>query len=191
MRKLFLVGALLLLATQANAVAYDVDNQKSSVEFSGNHAGQAFNGKFGEWAAIIDFDPKKLEGSSLKASFKTAKISTGNKMYDGTLPQEDWFDSEKFPTADFVSESIKSNGGNNYTATGTLTIRGISKPAKVIFATTDLAKNPVIVDGALVVNRLEYQIGAKSDPRAEWVSADIGVKLHIVATPAAKPETLQ
>jgi len=183
MRKLLIATAIALLtSTAANAKIYDVDYANSTIEFAGKHAGKDFKGKFGEWNAQIDFDPEHLDTSSIKASFTTGTAVTGNKMYDGTLPSEDWFDAEKFPKADFVSTSIISKGGSNYIAEGTLTIRGIPKPAKIIFVLTDLSKSPVNVKAALVVNRLSYDIGKKSDAKAEWVNADIDITLNINAT---------
>lgn len=177
----YLLAAALLLATPAYAADYAVDKTASHVKFAGEHAGTKFEGAFKEWDAQVSFDPAALDKSSLKATFKPASATTGNKMYDGTLPSADWFDVANHPEAVFVSKTITAGEGGAYVAEGDLTIRGITKPAKFTFTLSDLSASPVTAKGSFLVDRLAYDIGKKSDATAEWVSKDITVTLEIVA----------
>ena len=168
----------------ADAADYVVDYKNSKVEFSGTHADNPFSGQFGEWTAEINFDPTTLEESKITAIFKPASAKTGNAMYDGTLPAADWFDVANHPDAKFVSQSIALKEGNHYTANGDLTIRGITKPVVLDFTLSDLSKLPVKAEGTLTLNRLDFDLGKKSDSSAEWVSKEIAIKLSITAAPA-------
>lgn len=177
----YLFAAALLFATPAYAVDYTIDPAASHVKFAGEHAGTKFEGTFKEWTAEVSFDPAALEASRLKATFKPASASTGNKMYDGTLPSADWFDVANHPEATFVSKTITTGEGGAYVASGDLTIRGITHPATFTFTVSDVAKSPVTAKGSFVIDRLSYDLGKKSDATAEWVSKDITVTLEIVA----------
>ncbi len=178
------LAALTLVALPAAARPYNVDYAQSTVSFSGAHADQPFSGKFGKWTAAIDFDPANLAASSIKASFDLASASTGNSMYDGTLPQADWFNAAAQPQATFSSTAIAANADGTYTVAGDLTIRGITKPASFSFTLSDLAQSPVKATAQIPIERLDFDLGRKSDPTAEWVSKTIQVTLDIVATPA-------
>lgn len=175
---------LLAGADAAAARVYTVDKEQSRVAFSGVHAGNAFEGVFDTWTADIDFDPENLAGSSIRATFDTASARTGNKMYDGTLPQADWFDVKNHAQATFVSTSIRENADGGYIATGDLTIRGTTAAVDVPFTLSDLTQTPVKAEARVEIDRLAFGIGKKSDEKAEWVDRAISVSMTLSATPA-------
>lgn len=181
MKTLFTL-ALVLTAGLAQATEYTIDYANSHVNFSGTHAGNAFNGKFEDWQATIVFDPNHLAESKLEATFQTASAKTGNAMYDGTLPKGDWFDVKNHPTATFTSESIEQTGVNQYLAQGTLTIKEISQPVALPFKLTSPAEQPVTAMGTVTLNRLDFNIGKQSDPKADWVGETIEIDIKVTAT---------
>jgi polyisoprenoid-binding protein YceI len=185
--KKFLCAAALLFslaAAPAQAADYVVDYKSSKIAFSGTHAGNAFNGTFGTWTALIRFDPADLAGSQITATFDTSTAKTGNSMYDGTLPQADWFDVKNHPQATFTSTAITGKeDGSGYTARGDLTLRGITKPVSFDFTIGDLAQTPVTAKASFAIDRLDFDIGKKSDAPAEWVSREIVLTFDISATP--------
>ncbi|TDP44849.1 YceI family protein [Zavarzinia compransoris] len=175
--------ALPAFVLPAAAATYAVDPAKSTVAFAGTHAGEAFTGAFGAWQAEIAFDPADLAGSSLKVSFDPASASTGNAMYDGTLPQADWFNVKEFPAATFTSTRIEAGADGAYVATGTLTIRDVAKEISFPFTLTPLGQAPVVAKASFTLDRLAFNLGAKSDPKAEWVSREITITLEVTASP--------
>lgn len=176
-----IVAAIMLFSSSAMAADYVVDTKASTIAFSGTHIGKEFKGQFSDWTADVSFDPVNLAGSHIKAVLKAASAKTGDMMYDGTMPEDDWFKVKEFPEITFVSKTIKENTDKSYTATGDLTIRGITHSADLVF-TVDLTQKPVVATGKLVVDRLTYDLGKKSDVKAEWVSKDIAIEINIKAT---------
>lgn len=176
--------AFSLATAPAEAAEYTVDTKASKIAFSGTHADTPFSGNFEEWTAVLSFDAGDLENSKFIATFNTASAKTGNAMYDGTLPQADWFDVKNHPQATFTTTAIAAKpDGSGYSATGDLTIRGVTKPVQFDFTLSDLAQSPVTAKATLTINRLDFDIGKKSDASAEWVSRDITLTLDITATP--------
>lgn len=165
----------------AQAAPYSVDKEASTITFAGEHAGNAFSGVFESWEAEIAFDPDNLAASHVKAVFDLASATTGNKTYDGTLPQGDWFDVENHPQGVFESRSFVLNEDGSYSAEGVLTLRGVEQPLSFTFTLSDLSHSPVTVQAGFTIDRLAYGMGEKSDPEAEWVSREIQITLDLQA----------
>lgn len=174
---------LTLLTRPALATTYHIVPDKSQISFSGTHAGNAFEGVIEQWQAEIRFDPEHLTASSFSARFDLSSARTGNMMYDGTLPQADWFDVKNHPHAVFASHLITRNANGSYQAKGNLTIRGITKPVHFDVNISDISVTPVTADGSLIIDRLAFDIGKQSDAGAEWVGRDIDVTFSIHANP--------
>ena len=176
-----LLAGFAITGTKAHAADYDIDYSQSTISFSGTHAGNVFEGQFESWQVQIHFDPENLESSNLIAVFNPASAKTGNKMYDGTLPQADWFNAKQFPEARFESKSITRNDEGTYKAQGELVIRGIKQSINFDFTLSDLQSQPIFTKGEFEIDRLAFDIGKKSDPDAAWVSREILVTFNITA----------
>jgi cytochrome b561 len=173
--------ASFMLAMPVQAAEYQLIRDESHVQFSGTHAGNEFTGKLTDWTAQITFDPDDLTASRVNAEFQLESVTTGNKMYDGTLPKSDWFDIKNHPTATYTADDIVENSDGGYTAKGKLTIRGITHDQPLGFSINDLSTDPVVATGQTTIDRLKYNIGKQSDPNAEWVSGQIQVNIKVTA----------
>ncbi|MEM9880747.1 MAG: YceI family protein [Pseudomonadota bacterium] len=166
--------------------AYIIDYAQSAVTFSGNHAGTDFIGSFATWNGDILFDAENLTASTAQLSFDLASASTGSAFYDSTLPAADWFDVANHPTGRFISTAIKAlETQGRYQMSGELTLRGIALPVTFDFTLQEDA-GVTRVAAQMTVKRLDYAMGASSDPDASWVSNDIGIRINLVAR---KPES--
>lgn len=177
----FLLIALFFTTSIAHATQYTVQQDKSTITFAGQHAGQPFEGVFENWQADIVFDPTNLDQSRISATIDVSTALTGNAMYDRTLPKTDWFDTANHPQATFKSTKIaKQQAENQYIAQGQLTLKGISQPLNLPF-TLEEQENGVLATSTFAVNRLDYNIGKQSDPQAEWVAEEIKLRLTLHA----------
>lgn len=176
-----LIAFLVAFPASAEAADYAVDYENSTIEFSGLHAGKEFKGMFEDWEAEITFDPDDLENSHIRVVIKTASAKTGDKLYDGTLPEADWFDVKNHPDAIYESEAIAQNDDGTYKVSGNFQIKEQVKPLSFDFSLTDLAQNPVTAEAGFKIDRLDYGLGVKSDPSAEWVDRDIALQLKVLA----------
>ena len=183
--RLFMVLFVVLFTlptTNSWAATHEVDYKQSSVQFTGKHAGNTFEGAFTAWNADITFNADDLQNSSLSATFETASAETGDALYDGTLPQADWFAAEQHPEAKFISKQLTANADGTYQAAGILTIRDISKPINFNFSLEEMADGMLNAKGTLKLDRLLFDIGKSSDPDADWVSQYINITLNIMAS---------
>jgi cytochrome b561/polyisoprenoid-binding protein YceI len=157
-----------------------VDPQSSKIEFEGRHGSKIFKGRFDQWTARIQFDPENIERASARVNIKTGSASTGDTYYDSTLPSADWFDAAKFPTATFLSKSFRRTGSGTYEVDGELTIRGVTKSLTFPFELRG-GSQKADMTAELTIKRLDFGVGAAADPRAEWVSNPIRIKLEVKA----------
>ena len=160
-----------ILSCSVLAETIKINSKNASLQFSGEHAGRAFTGKFNEWQATLMLPPETEP--RIEAQFSLASAETGNAMYDETLVEDDWFNVKNTPTAKFVTSDIaKTDSG--YMVKGELSLRGISH--LVTFA---LTRNQTGLSAEFDIDRLAFGIGKESDPDAEWVSREIGLRLTI------------
>jgi cytochrome b561 len=168
-----------LIPAQA-APAWIVDPANSRIEFSGTHAGRTFKGVFETWTANIAFDPADPAKSDVTVTVKTASAKTGDLMYDGTLPQAEWLDPKTFPEAVFKTTLIKQKAPGEFEAESDLTLKG-HKIALVLPFALKINGDQAQMTGSVKLDRAKFDIGQKSDAKAEWVSNDIAVNLTLRA----------
>lgn len=102
---------------------------------------------------IVGFEGKHLMVSRIRGTFKgfsgrlvvgevpeqsrselvieTASVESGFKDRDEHLRSADWFNAVRYPTIRFESGAIEHVSGGHWNATGTLTIREVSRPIAV------------------------------------------------------------
>jgi len=171
MRRLIAALVVLLLAAlpaaAAPAQAWSVDAGASRIGFSSTFGGEAFSGSFRRWDAQIRFDPKNLAGSSAVVTIDMASAATGDPDRDGALPQATWFSAKAHPRAIFRATGFKALGGDRYQASGTLTLRGVTKPLTLPFTlviTGDQAK----MNARISLSRLAFGVG-----QDEWKATSV------------------
>lgn len=183
MKKINFITLFLLsffLSNQSFAAKYLPDYSKSYIKFNGIHAEKNFDGKFEKWQAEINFDENNLNASSIKVVIDTASAKTGDKMYDGTLPTQDWFAIKEFPNAEFISTKLSKNNDNSYKAEGKLRIKNITLPISFDFQLDKIDSVTTKTAFNLIIDRLAFAIGKKSDGDAKWVKKEIKVDVFLL-----------
>lgn len=175
---------LFLVASSANAIEYNqVLNDKSSISFGYKQMGVPLDGKFKKFVAQIDFDPAKPEAAQAKFDIDIASIDTGNSDANDEVVGKDWFNAKAYPTAKFVSTSVKALGANRFEVQGKLTIKG-----KTLAVSTPFTYKPdataALFDGSLTIKRLDYAIGEGEWTDVSTVANEIQIKFHITAAAA-------
>ena len=181
-----LIPALLLAAglpLAAQAVEYtQVQTARSNINFAYKQMGVGMDGKFGKFAAQLNFDPAKPAAAKATLDVDLASIDTGSSEADQEVVGKQWFNTKAYPTAHFVSSNVKALGGNRYEIAGKLTIKGRTQDivAPVSFAAQG---NQGFFDGSFSFKRADFAIGEGPWAAFDTVANEIQVKFHIIATP--------
>lgn len=143
-----------------------LDQNHASVHWQARHFGLAwYTARFDTIDASLTFDPRSPESAQLNAIIETASISTGNSEFDERLRGPNWFAANRNPQIIFRADSITVTGDASGFADGELTIRGVTRPARMNIDFYGgnfnfLENRDVIGFGAdMVVSRSEFGIG--------------------------------
>lgn len=181
-----LITALLLAAglpLAAHAVDYtQVQTTKSSINFAYKQMGVNMDGRFGKFAAQLAFDPAKPAAAKATLDVDLASIDTGSSEADQEVAGKQWFNTKAYPTAHFVSGSVKALGGNRYEIAGKLTIKGRTQDIVAPVSFTPQG-NQAVFAGSFGFKRADFAIGEGPWAAFDTVANDIQVKFQIIATP--------
>jgi polyisoprenoid-binding protein YceI len=163
LKSIALALVVVLATLNVSAQTKKIDATKSTIEWLGKKVTGQHNGTVNFKEGALVFKGKKLVGGSFVVNMNTLTATDLTGEYkdklDGHLKADDFFGTEKFPTATLVFKKITPKTAGFYVVTADLTIKGITKPV-----TFDLiiAKNTATT--TLVVNRTVYDIkyGSKS-----------------------------
>jgi polyisoprenoid-binding protein YceI len=185
------VAALLALQTvpaQPPAAAapvatprYGLDPAKSSLEFTFMQAGAANKGRFTRFQVAFDFSAENLAASRLDVTIEMNSTDTGDQERDDTLKGADLFAVAKFPQAHFAASQINRTA-SGYEAVGKLTIRGVTRDARVPFSFRTATENGAAVgymSGKTSVRRLDYGVGQGDWKATDQVGNDVAVSFTL------------
>lgn len=162
------------------AGVWNIDTAHSTVGFSVRHlmvskVRGVFDTFSGSIAIAEDGTP------SVRAEIDVTSINTRNEQRDGHIKSADFFDTEKFPTATFVSTGVVAKG-DDYELTGDFTLKGVTKPVTLKMEFNGV--NPGMGHGAVagfeattVINRKDF--GIDIDMPLETGGSVVGDKITI------------
>lgn len=186
-----LTAAALLLAGfgPAQAVEFNqTDLARSSVKFVSKQMNVPVDGSFRKFTAQIKFDPATPAQATTQLELDLASIDAGSKDANDEVAGKLWFNTKQFPTARFVSSSVKALGGDRYEVLGKMTIKGRTQDVSAPF-TVKATGNRAAFDGAFTLKRTDFAIGEGMWADFGTVANEIQIKFHFEAAataPAAK-----
>ncbi|MBY0490333.1 MAG: YceI family protein [Gemmatimonadaceae bacterium] len=158
------------------------DPAHSQIQFSVKHMGiSTVRGTFQAFTGEIDEQDGQVK--TVSVDIDVASLSTANEQRDGHLKSPDFFDVATYPTARFVLTQF-TRAGDDVTATGDLTIRGVTKPVTLKGEIGGPAKDPwgnekVSAVLETKISRKEFGLTWNVALEAGGVLVSDEVKLHI------------
>jgi polyisoprenoid-binding protein YceI len=157
LKSIALALVVVLSTLSVTAQTKKVDATKSSISWIAKKVTGQHNGTVNLKSGVLVFKGKKLAGGTflVDMSSLTATDIQGEWQgkLNGHLKSEDFFGTEKFPTAALVFKKVSVKAPNVYTVTGDLTIKGITNPI-----TFDLATTANSAATSLKIDRTKYDI---------------------------------
>jgi len=176
------LSAGVLSSLSAQAVEYSqVQADKSAINFTYQQMGVRMDGKFKKFSTQLNFDPAKVAAAKVVLSVELASVDAGSGEADQEVAGKSWFNTAAFPTARFVSSSVKALGGNRYEVAGQLSIKGKSQDI-VVPASFTPQGNSGVFDGSFTIRRGDFSIGEGAWAKFDIVANDIQIKFRITAS---------
>ena len=121
---------------------WDLDVAHSHVGFTVRHLMVSkVRGSFGEFEGSITIG-EDAASSTAQATIQTASIDTGTPDRDKHLVSGDFLEVEKFPTITFANAKVVAQKGTDFTVTGDLTIKGVTREVTLDVELDGVAKDP-------------------------------------------------
>lgn len=109
-----------------------IDPMHSEVQFKVKHLMiSTVTGSFKKFSGVVTTQSEDFENAEVQFSIDVNSIFTNQEMRDNHLKNADFFETEKYPTIDFKSTSLKKVEGQIFLLTGDLTMKGITKRVEV------------------------------------------------------------
>lgn len=152
------LALVVVLSTAAvSAQSKNINTTTSTIEWVGKKVTGQHNGTVNFKDGALVFKGKKLAGGTFTVDMTSLTATDLSGEYQGKLnghlKADDFFGTDKFPTAKLVFKKIGTKSANVYTVTADLTIKGITKPVSF-----DLTVNGNSATTAFNVDRTKYDI---------------------------------
>lgn len=156
----------------------------NSIVFNTTQAGAPFQGQFKSFDGLVCLDQGDARNNHMRVSVQTASVDTGLPELDEALRGSDFFDTSRWPQANFESESVKALDAGHYQVTGNLTLRDVTREITVPFTFTSVAGGRARLEGKLAFKRLDYHIGLGQWSGTRWVGNEVEVAFSVMLKPA-------
>jgi polyisoprenoid-binding protein YceI len=184
---LFLAALPAAAADAPTVTHYVLDPAKSTLEFAFVQAGAQNKGQFKHFTVTFDFSADNLAASHLDVAIDVNSLDSGDQERDQTLRDADLFGVKKFAQARFsAAQIVKTASG--YEAVGKLTIRDVTRDARVPFTFRAAQEGGVAsgyMSGKTSVKRLDYGVGQGDWKATDQVSNEVGVSFALRLSAAA------
>ena len=137
-------GLFALGAGAAEAAESVIDPAHTFATFEIDHFGATTNrGRFDRKQGTLVFNPAEETGQ-VDITVDTASVNTGTPAFDARLRSDDLLDSERFPTARFVSDRFVFERGRLVQVQGRLTLRDRTQPVSFRALKFNCYNNPLL-----------------------------------------------
>ena len=146
-------------AAGPTVTTWTLDPSHTTIEFSAKHMMfTTVKGRFAELDGTVTVAGATPDTASVEATMKAASIDTRTEQRDQHLRSADFLDVAQFPDVSFRSTKIEGPK-EQFTMTGDLTIRGITRPVTLDVTYEGAGKDPW---GG---NRMGFSASGKIDRR--------------------------
>ena len=155
--------------------------ERSQIRFVTKQMNVPVEGQFRKFDGTVTFNPVNPAATKADFTVDTGSIDLHNEEGETEARRKAWLDVPGFPTAKFVTTSVKALGNNRFEATGQLTIKGVSTTVVAPFTVTD-ANLQRTVEGQFPIKRLQYKIGEGPWSDTDTVADEVLVRFRFTVS---------
>ncbi|HMD41140.1 MAG TPA: YceI family protein [Candidatus Acidoferrum sp.] len=163
---------------------FQVTPSESTIKF-GVKASVSLEGTFEKWDATLAFTSPDVTTAVLNIRIQADSVQTGSGLKNGKLKGKDFFYAEQNPYITFVSDKLVQTGPNTFEFDGKFTIRGVTKPEKLLLTVSGKGTGHGVVVGTMAFDRKDYGID-KSIPFIK-IADRVEVNVNLIANQLSGP----
>ena len=167
------------------ATAWRTDPSASHLGFKARQAGAEFEGQFKRFTPQISFDPADLAGSRFVVEIDTRSADTQDGERDAALASNDFFATDRWPTARFETTGFTAKGKGRFDARGRLTIRDVTREVLLPFSFSAApGGKQATLTGGTSIRRLDFGVGQGEWVDTTWVGNEVKIQFELKLVPA-------
>ncbi len=154
------------------------DPMHTQVEFAAKHLGMmTVRGHFADVTITGTIDPFQHDATSLEVTIQTASIRTNNEQRDNDLRASNFLEVDTYSTITFKSSTVEHVGGDRYTLSGDLTIKGTTHPVTLHVVRYGEFNDPrmghrISYGAEATINRKDFGMTFNALLDGRWVVSD-------------------
>jgi len=173
------------MLAEHDAVKYDVNLEKSSIEWQGFKPTGSHKGTINIISGTFTTNDGKIQSGSFVIDMSSLKESEDNGRLEGHLKSADFFDVAKFPSASFEITGLEEKDGNTLLS-GNLTIKDITHNVTFPVTVTNEGDVLTVSSEVFTIDRSKWNVryGSKSffdNLKDKFINDDIELKISIKA----------
>jgi polyisoprenoid-binding protein YceI len=173
----------LVNAAPAAAAEWHLDPAHSTITVEINQGGKPVTARFESFKGQIEFDPAHLSGSHAELTIDLASFRSGDAQRDQIATAGEFLAAASESAAHYRSTAFTAKGGDHYEVAAELTLKGVTKRLSHP-ATVSIAGKEAHARGEVVLQRLDFGVGAAQFPRGDQVGTTVTVRFDLAATRA-------
>lgn len=188
MKKIMMLTVAVMTAitsVAAQAETYTIDPAHTNVNFSIDHMGTTTNrGSFSELTGTVDYNPAAKTGA-VDITIPMTSLDTNFTMFNDHLKGESFFNTAKYPTAQFKSTKWHFKGNKPSKIDGQLTLLGKTLPVTLTATKFNCYDSPVLKakacggDFTTTIDRTKWGMNTYTDMKSmRNVKLDIQVEAY-------------
>jgi polyisoprenoid-binding protein YceI len=164
-------------ATSTHSV-WVADPYHTQVEFAAKHLGMmTVRGHFADVKIVGAIDPVQHDATAIEVTIQTASLRTNNEQRDKDLRASNFLEVDKYPTITFKSTHVTHVGGDRYSLTGDLTIKGTTHPVTLHLVRYGEFNDPrmghrISYGGETQISRKDFGMTFNAMLDGKWIVSD-------------------
>jgi len=143
MNRFAFAAALVLASAPLYATTYTLEPDYTQGVFRWNHLGfSSPAAQFAQGAGTLEFDQADPTKSSVSVAIPLGSLYTGVPALDDDFRSTDFFDTARFPTANFKSTKVEKLAADHLRVSGDLSLHGVTKPVILDVMVVKVGTNP-------------------------------------------------
>ena len=166
------------IAGPLGAAEWTMDRAASTLEFIATFERAPAPGVFRQFDTRVHLEPDKPHEARIDVTISVASADMMSAGLNLAIHGHEWFDSARFPHAEFHASEVKRIQPGAYVARGTLSLKGVQRLIEVPFSWSEAAGS-ALLQGEMIVKRALFGIGTGEWMTSSVVASDVTVRFNV------------
>lgn len=179
LRRLVILLVLVCPWALAAPMSYIIDTDNTAIRltwhaFGGILSWATFSGVTG----AVTLNPDNDVDDHIHVTIPVATLLASNKLLTWQLKSDMFFESERYPTIEFLSSRVIALSAGRFRVFGTLTVRNIARPVILEAIVKDPHARALMLDATTAISRSDYGMDKFALVVDDRIAIAIAIQTH-------------